>query len=197
MKALLLIDEADEAIAGVMWHDDADAGPILPQAKAPIGMRLLEHADAGEFTREGRGATEVARLVENVIVWQETASLEELRANAMNIISDACRSHIEMGFQCAALGEVYLYPANAQDQANLVASVTDSLMASGAPEWNTPFWCATVDGLQWEFRPHTAAQIQQVGREGKASILAAMQKNEILRRQIAVASAEELKNITW
>jgi len=149
------------------------------------------------FTREGRRDSACAYLVENEIVWMDSVSLEQLRADKAKAISAACRVHIERGFECAALGEVYLYPANPQDQANLVASVTDSLLAGGDPDWRTPFWCANPTGEQWEFRLHTVDQIQQVGREGKAAILAAMQKNEVLQRQIAVATAEELETITW
>lgn len=180
-----------------MWTDDPDFGPIKPQATAPIGMRLVDHPEASTFNRDGRRDSESAYLVGDEIVWVESASLVQLRANKADAISAACRAHIERGFECAALGDVYLYPANAQDQANLVASVTDSLLAGGDPDWRTPFWCADLTGKQWDFRPHTIDQIQQVGREGKAAILTAMQKNEVLQRQIAVATAEELETITW
>ena len=41
-------------------------------------------------------------------------------------------------------------------QANLIASVTDSLMADDALGWRTQFWCADAAGA-WEFRDHTVA----------------------------------------
>jgi hypothetical protein len=128
--------------------------------------------------------------------WVFTGTLDQYRELKATAISDACRAHIERGFECTALGESYLYPAKAQDQANLVASVTDSLLVADEPEWTTPFWCADQAGV-WEYRPHTAAEIQRVGREGKATIVAALQKNEALQRQIATASAEQLESITW
>lgn len=128
--------------------------------------------------------------------WVLSGSLEQCRAVKASAISDACRSSIEAGFICEALGAPFLYPAKAQDQANLVASIADSLLAGGDPEWSTPFWCADVAGA-WEFRAHTVEQIQRVGREGKARIIAAMQRNEILQRQVAVAAMEELDAVRW
>lgn len=128
--------------------------------------------------------------------WIDTATIEQARAVKADAMRQACEAHITAGFMCAALGEPMLYPAKTQDQANLVASVTDSLLAGGDPEWRTPFWCMDAAGV-WEFRPHTIAQIQQVGREGKAAILAALGRNETLSRQIAVASAEQLPDIVW
>ena len=128
--------------------------------------------------------------------WIVPGGIELQRAVKADEIGLACRAHIESGFECAALGAPYLYPAKAQDQANLVASITDSLLADDDSGWTTPFWCADEAGV-WEFRPHTAAQIRQVGREGKSAIIAAMQKNEELQRQIAAASAEQLESIIW
>lgn len=189
-----LILAGDGLVVGTQLVEDP--GPVQAPPECPIPDVRLVRFD-GEFTREGRRDSESAYLVGDEIVWMNSVLLDQLRADKANAISAACRARIERGFECAALGGVYLYPANAQDQANLVASVTDSLLAGGDPDWRTPFWCADLTGEQWEFRPHTIDQIQQVGREGKASILAAMQKNEVLQRQIAVASAEQLETITW
>lgn len=194
-RPFLMLQGADKIILGLSYEADPDDGPILPKAPQEPGITLVRFD--GEFSREGRRDSEVAQLVGDDIVWTETASLEQLREEKASEIGGACREHIERGFECLALGSAHLYPANAQDQANLVASVTDSLLAGDDPDWRTPFWCVDAVNLQWKFRQHTAAQIRQVGREGKASILAAMQKNEALRRQIAVATADELKTITW
>jgi hypothetical protein len=128
--------------------------------------------------------------------WVFTGTLEQHRGLASQAVSDACRTHIERGFECAALGAPHLYPAKAQDQANLGACVTDSLLAEDEPGWTTPFWCADQAGV-WEFRPHTLSQIRQVGRAGKGAIIAAMQKNDMLQQQITAASAEQLDSLTW
>lgn len=138
----------------------------------------------------------IATAVAGVVQWRETATLDMQRAAKVEAMRLACAEHIVAGFQCAALGTAHHYPAKPQDQANLVASVTDSLLAGGGADWRTPFWCMDEAGV-WEFRLHTIAQIQQVGREAKAAILAAMGKNESLRQQIDVASAEQLAGIDW
>lgn len=140
--------------------------------------------------------THQLRWVAGAPRWVETATLEGQRAAKIEAISAACHAHIVAGFVCPALGAPHLYPAKPQDQANLVASVTDSLLAGADPAWATPFWCADAAGA-WEFRPHTITQIQQVGREGKAATLAAMSRNEALRQQISTASADQLAGINW
>jgi hypothetical protein len=140
--------------------------------------------------------TSVLHWIDGAPQWVETATLAEQRAHKINALNASCAAQIVAGFMCGVLGSSYLYPAKAQDQANLVASVTDSLLAGGDPDWRTPFWCMDEAGA-WEFRAHTIAQIQQVGREAKAAILAAMGKNEALRQQVEAASAEQLADIDW
>lgn len=108
----------------------------------------------------------------------------------------ACSAQIMNGFISMSLGEPHHYPAKKQDQDNLVASVTESLIPGLPDDWTTPFWCQAVDGT-WAMLPHTAAQIQQVGREGKAATLAAMSKNEQLREQVDAATDEQLDAIVW
>ena len=40
-KQLLMVQDADDLILGVMWHDDADVGPVPTQAAAIPGTRLV------------------------------------------------------------------------------------------------------------------------------------------------------------
>lgn len=127
--------------------------------------------------------------------WEVCCSLASLRAEKIASLSADCANHITAGFTSSALGAPHLYPAKPQDQANLVASVTDSLISVDVA-WTTPFWCADAAGV-WGFRPHTKAQIQQVGREAKAAILAAMSKNETLRAQVESSTEAEVLAITW
>ena len=135
-------------------------------------------------------------------VWQmperravDQRTLDATRAAKVAEISQACATSIVAGFTSTALGAEHTYPAKATDQTNLAGSIIDSLLA-GAGEWVTPFWCADVDGA-WDFRLHTAAQIQQVGRDGKAAILAAMGKNEAMRAQIMQSSIAQIDEIHW
>lgn len=104
----------------------------------------------------------------------------------ITILSAACRQAITAGFESAALGQPHLYPSQETDQLNLAGSVTDSLLADLPADWVTPFWCADLHGV-WAMRPHTAEQIQQVGREAKARILALMQYNAALAEQVQLA----------
>ena len=151
----------------------------------------------GRLALTGPDATHEYRWTEAGPQWCDVTSLEQKRVARVEAMRAACEQQIVAGFMCGALGETYLYPARAQDQANLIASVTDSLMASDEPAWRTQFWCADAAGA-WEFRDHTVDQIQQVGKTGKAAILAAMGKNELLRRQIEAAStAAQIEAITW
>lgn len=124
-----------------------------------------------------------------------SAALRDARLQKTALMAEMCGAHITAGFMSDALGVPHHYPAKQQDQANLTASVTDSLIPDLPEGWTTSSWCE-IDGV-WEMRPHTASQIQQVYRTGKAIILAAMQKNEQLRQQISTADAEQLATILW
>jgi hypothetical protein len=145
----------------------------------------------------GPEETHEYRWTETGPQWIDVATLAQKRTARIEAMRVACEQQIVAGFMCDALGEAHLYPAKAQDQANLIASVTDSLMAGDDPAWRTQFWCADGTGT-WEFRDHTVAQIQQVGKMGKAAILMSMGKNELLRRQIdAAMTVAEIEAITW
>lgn len=119
------------------------------------------------------------------------------RAQKSTAISCACKTHILAGFESSALGAAYHYPAKTTDQQNLASSVLASLLPGLPTHWTTPFWCADTSG-EWAFRPHTVAQIQQVGQDAKAAILWAMAKNEQLQAAIAAATTlDDLEAITW
>jgi hypothetical protein len=112
-------------------------------------------------------------------------------------LSNACKAAILAGFDSDALGATHMYPAKDTDQANLSSSVVASLLPDISDDWTTPFWCADTGGI-WTFRPHTAAQIQQVGRDAKAQVLACMTKNATLAGQAQAATTpEQLAAITW
>ena len=112
-------------------------------------------------------------------------------------IDTACRNAILSGFKSSALGIEYHYPAKLTDQSNLSGSIMASMLPDTPADWVTPFWCADGSGV-WEFRLHTAAQIQQVGRDGKQAILLAMGKNDQLQTAISLATTlEEINQIIW
>lgn len=112
-------------------------------------------------------------------------------------IATACKSTIYAGFDSIALGTLHHYPAQDTDQSNLSASVLSSLLPGVDGAWMTPFWCRDAAGL-WDFRMHTAVQIQQVGKDAKTTILMAMAKNKALQDQIAAAtSVDSVNAVAW
>jgi hypothetical protein len=63
--------------------------------------------------------------------------------------------------------------------------------------WTTPFWCEDASG-NWAWVNHTSAQIQKVGVDGKAAILANMAKNAGLAAQVAAATTvAAVQEIVW
>ncbi|MDQ2821273.1 MAG: hypothetical protein M3Y65_12905, partial [Pseudomonadota bacterium] len=130
-------------------------------------------------------------------MWIERGDMPAQRARKADAISTSCADAILVGFVCDALGAGYFYPAKPNDQANLTGSVLRSMYSSNDATWRTPFWCADAEGA-WEFRPHTAAQIQHVGDCAVVARLKCMGINEQLQAQLAAATtAAEIAAIHW
>lgn len=124
-------------------------------------------------------------------------SLDDAKALKMSTLDEACAAEICAGFTSTALGDACRYPSKASDQSNLQASVLASLFPGLAEDWTTPFWCQDAAGT-WAYRPHTAAQIQQVGSDGKDAINACIAQKINLEKQLAKAKAlAEVEAITW
>ncbi len=124
-------------------------------------------------------------------------SLYTVKADRSSVLSAACQAQIYAGFQSSALGAVHTYPAKDKDQSNLAASVLSSMYPGLPADWTTPFWCMDGNGV-WAFVPHTAAQIQQVGVDGKAAIVSALQKNAALQAQVKAANTvADVEAVTW
>ena len=124
-------------------------------------------------------------------------TLDQLRADRLAVLRTACNTAITGGYSSAALGAVHTYPSSFTDQQNMAASILSSLLPGLADGWNTPFWCADAAGV-WDFRPHSAAQIQQAGSDGKAWVLACQRRIATLAAAVAALdSAEALQLIAW
>jgi hypothetical protein len=124
-------------------------------------------------------------------------TLAEARAAQIALLRDACAAEIVGGYSSSALGTPHLYPSTPTDQANMAASVLASLLPDLAAGWTTPFWCADADGA-WSFAPHTAAQIQQAGIDGKAMVVAAQTRLAGLEASIAAASTvAAVQAVVW
>lgn len=125
------------------------------------------------------------------------SQLQEHKDAKIASLSADCRSAITAGFESSVLGEPHFYPSRETDQLNLAGSVADSLLPSEDAGWSTPFWCADIHGV-WAMRPHSAAQIQKVGREAKAKILALTQHNAALAEQVRLAPDKpSVDQIIW
>lgn len=123
--------------------------------------------------------------------------LGELKEQKKAELNGICREHIISGFTSCALGEGYHYPSDETDQLNLSASVTASLYPGLPAEWRTPFLCRDEAGV-WGYHDHSADQIQQVGEDGKAAILAHLTHKAALWQQVDEAeTAEEVRAVQW
>lgn len=171
-------------------HGNLDNTNIIVPLQGLAGP-IIDHVEAWLVS-----AAE-SKFAGGTIVPQGPIGLVASKARKIAVLNSCCSLTIMNGFRSDALGEPFYYPAKKQDQDNLVASVTDSLIPNLPEDWTTPFWCMDRTDI-WAFRPHTAAQIQQVGREGKAATLAAMTKNEQLRQLVDEATDEaQLDAIVW
>lgn len=124
-------------------------------------------------------------------------SLDDYKKSQSIKIQNACKEQIFNGFQSSALGSVYTYPANDRDQVNLNGAVTQSYYAGNPGDWTISFYCADTSGA-WLKRPHTAAQIQQVGADAINAIQTALNKNDALQQMIqSAATIEAVTAIEW
>ena len=124
-------------------------------------------------------------------------ALDKVREGKKAALREAARSAIVGGFVSSALGSPHLYPSNETDQGNLIASVTASLYPGLPGDWTTPFLCADAAG-HWTYRNHTAAQIQQVGADGKAAILGKLVAKAQKHLQVdAAESIEAVEAVSW
>ncbi len=125
------------------------------------------------------------------------AQLQAAQATQRALINASCVSAMTGGFLSSALGAAHTYPSTLTDQHNLSGSVVASLLPNLPSGWTTPYWCQDSAGT-WAMVQHTAAQIQQVGMDGKAWITAQQEKLASLNAQIEVATTvSEVTAIIW
>ena len=123
--------------------------------------------------------------------------LAQTQAAQISIITQACAAAITSGFTSSALGSAHTYPSGLTDQANLTANVLSSLLPGLPSTWTTPQLCQDASGV-WAYVAHTAAQIKQVGGDGKAAILASLTKKANLQAEIEAATTiAAVQAIVW
>lgn len=171
----------------------------VAQYKQAAGGGVIRLSDGALVPHDGanRDYNEYLAWVAAGGIVEPERSVDDARAFALGSLEAGCTVSITEGFSSAALGAAYRYPSKASDQSNLQASVLASLFPGLAEDWTTPFWCQDVAGT-WAYRPHTAAQIQQVGTDGKDAINACIAHKIQLEQQLAKAETlAEVEAITW
>lgn len=169
--------------------------PVSQELYAAVlgDMTAYWHKDGGLIERSSRPSILHSWDAESQ-TW--VMDLVDVKAARAAVISKACEAAIHAGFTSDALGIAHEYPCKDRDQANLNGSVVASLL-EGNQEWVTPYWCSDSNG-KWDFREHTASQIQQVGRDCKAHVLLQMSKNKLLQEKIRIATTvEAIELIKW
>ncbi|MDW3683961.1 hypothetical protein RA280_19865 [Cupriavidus sp. CV2] len=142
-------------------------------------------------------AAEVVAGVLAVYAAHDPNSLAQAKKAQMAGIDASCAAAIVAGFASSALGAAHTYPSKMTDQQNLSASVLASIMPGLPADWKTPFWCADASGA-WSYVDHTAAQIQQVGQDGKAAVLACLQKKAQFAAQVeAATTVAAVQAVVW
>ncbi|HDR9099677.1 TPA: hypothetical protein QDA86_003015 [Burkholderia vietnamiensis] len=166
---------------------------------APSGASVVDITDAQWLTcisQQGQWHV-VSGALAQVPPPTSAQLLATAQAAQIATLTQACANAITTGFSSSALGTAHTYPAQITDQQNLSASVLSSLMPNLPSGWSTPFWCADSTGA-WSYANHTAAQIQQVGQDGKAAILAAIAKKVQFEQQVMAATTiEAVRAIVW
>lgn len=127
----------------------------------------------------------------------DLATLDDVKADKITKLTADCSAAIVGGYKSLCLGSEHRYPNGVTDQINMMGSVTASLLPSLSQDWETPFWCEDSDGV-WDFRPHTVAQIQQAGSDGKAHVVECQVTLATLSASVlAAADAAAVAAIVW
>ncbi|UDL95517.1 hypothetical protein LGH83_04650 [Lichenihabitans sp. PAMC28606] len=179
----------DTAVAPYGWAAVGASGLAClfvgaqPQADTYTSIKPLE--TASDFV----AAMDALRFPPATLAQTQSSQVAALRA--------ACSAAIVSGFTSAALGSPHTYPSDMTSQINLSGSVLASILPGLTSSWTTEFWAADSTGA-WAFAPHTAAQIQQVGTDGKAAVMAAQAKLATLTGQVTAATTiPAVQMVVW
>lgn len=172
-----------------------------PMAASALGFQAVTYSNA----RPDDGWYVVTENRSGAIITYTGApkDIATLRAKQKGVNSAACRSAIYGGFSSAALGSPHYYPTLDKDQTNMIGAYSASL-APGLPvDWTVPFWCTPDVTLAtgWDFRLHTAAQIQQAFQDGVTAKVALLTRNATFAAHLDAlapsASVADVQAIKW
>lgn len=120
------------------------------------------------------------------------AVLASLYQEKLASIKSSCATYIQSGFTSTALGAPMLYSSALDDQINLNGLVLMGVEADYA--------CYNADGIK-AFRPHTAAQLLEVGQSLVRFKQSALQHADVLTQALTKAlkdqSLKSMKAIKW
>jgi len=111
-------------------------------------------------------------------------SIDDIKSQKVQALSDAVGSKIKSGFESEALGFAHFYPSKETDQLNLAGLVAVNIDAS--------YVCADQEG-RWEKRSHTASQLKQVAIDGAMFKLSLL--DEFRMRRDLVNDAETVDEV--
>lgn len=133
--------------------------------------------------------------------WNNGLGLTYTKQQQIIMLDIACRNTILAGFQSSALGSVYTYPnQNSQehpDQVNMVTSTLAAVINTNTAGWTTNIWVENSAGT-WEYFPHNATQVKQVGVDGKVYVQTQQNKLVSLTAQVnAATTIAAVQAIVW
>jgi len=166
----ITVDSNGNILTVTQGNPPSDAIPVPPEINP---MMVLPNP--GAFLWDG---TTIVRK-------PDTLAQAQAKQNAL--LTASCIAAITGGFISSALGSPYTYPSTLTDQHNLAVSVMASLLPNLPTGWTTPFWVMDSAGA-WSFTPHTAAQIQQAGLDGKAWVTTQQETLASLDAQVWAAT---------
>lgn len=190
-RQYLVVQITDGRILGTLEGENPDEGPVRPQ-ESPIAETILVRWDE-VFTREGRRDTEQAYLVDEQVVWLETASIGDLREAKNEQINgwklDANSSYFEFAGKKIAYKE--------SDRVEIQA-VQNVVVLTGAmpthPDW--PAAWKAIDNT-WVPLPDVQAWIAfnlAIADRGTAHFKHAQ---SLKARLAAAKTPAEIEAITW
>lgn len=170
---------------------------LLAAFGGPVNGLAWGGDDTTIMGRESLTAPQSALLDQVIAAHVPPTALDIVKDVQVAMLRAACAAEIVGGFTSSALGSPRTYPSDETSQRNLSGSVLASILPSLPTGWTTPFWNADASG-HWDFTPHTAAQIQQVGLDGKALVVNAQGKLAALTAQVKLAAtAQAVQAVAW
>lgn len=120
--------------------------------------------------------------------------LTQSQAVQSALVSAACRTALQSGFNSSALGSECTYPSKEDDQRNLLSAAIVSQGKDSA--WTATLWCQS--GGAWSFVPHTAAQVQQVNADWVAFRESQQKKcADLIAKINAATSIDAATSVSW